>query len=155
MRRRLACVLIALAPAHVAQARTGNPAASTDGPKARASRVARKVVAFARHQIGVRYSWGGSSRRAGFDCSGLVYAAYRSVGHLIPHSTWGQMGLGVSVRWPHLRAGDLLFTDGGSHVILVASPTVGISAPGTGSRVRYVQLEQFRTQFVGARRLLR
>ena len=50
---------------------------------------AQKVVEFAERQVGAPYRWGGSSRRTGFDCSGLVYAAYRSIGKAIPHSSWG------------------------------------------------------------------
>ena len=117
--------------------------------------VARRVVAYTRHQVGVHYSWGGTSPRTGFDCSGLVYAAYRSIGRKIPHSTWGQMALGVPVRFGRLRPGDLVFTNGGGHVDLVVSRQTVISAPHTGARVSYVSLNQVRGEFVGARRLLR
>jgi cell wall-associated NlpC family hydrolase len=117
-------------------------------------RIAQKIVAFARKQIGVPYSWGGTSRRSGFDCSGLVYAAYRSVGRHIPRTTWSQLHVGRRVRWRQLRAGDLLFTNGGGHVVLVASRTHAISAPRRGTRVRFVPLRQLRHEFVGARRLL-
>jgi cell wall-associated NlpC family hydrolase len=112
-------------------------------------------VAFAKRQIGVPYRWGGISRRTGFDCSGLVYAAYRSIGRKIPHSTWGQMALGVPVRFGRLRPGDLVFTNGGGHVDLVVSSQAAVSAPHTGARVRYVSLRQVRREFAGARRLLR
>ena len=101
------------------------------------------------------YRWGGISRRTGFDCSGLVYAAYRSIGRKIPHSTWGQMALGRPVRFGRLRPGDLVFTNGGGHVDLVVSRHTVISAPHTGARVQYVSLSQVRGEIVGARRLLR
>ena len=105
--------------------------------------------------LGVRYSWGGISRRTGFDCSGLVYAAYRSIGRKLPHSTWGQMALGARVRFARLRPGDLVFTNGGGHVVLVVSGRAAIQAPHTGARVSYVSLRSLRGEFVGARRLLR
>jgi len=114
----------------------------------------QKVIAFARHQLGVRYSWGGTSRRTGFDCSGLVYAAYRSIGMKIPRSTWGQLDVGRRVGFARLQPGDLVFTEGGGHVQLVVSKRAAISAPQTGERVRYVPLRQLRPQFAGARRLL-
>ena len=101
------------------------------------------------------YRWGGISRRTGFDCSGLVYAAYRSIGRTIPHSTWGQMTLGMPVRFGRLRPGDLVFTNGGGHVELVVSKHAVVSAPHTGARVSYVSLRSLRGGFVGARRLLR
>jgi peptidoglycan DL-endopeptidase CwlO len=117
-------------------------------------KLARLVVAFARHQIGVRYRYGGSSRSTGFDCSGLVYAAYRSIGKLIPRSSWEQLNAGRPIRFGDLRAGDLLFTEGGGHVQLVVSRRAAISAPETGERVRYVPLRELRARFAGARRLL-
>jgi len=121
----------------------------------RVQKLTRSVVTYARHQIGVAYSWGGTSRATGYDCSGLVYAAYRSIGWKIPRSSWDQLRAGRPVRFARLRPGDLLFTEGGGHVQLVVSRQTAISAPQTGERVRYVPLAQLRPEFAGARRLLR
>jgi cell wall-associated NlpC family hydrolase len=151
MRRLLPVIVLLGLPAPAAQARVdpGHP------PSRPPAKPAEKVVSFAKRQLGVPYHWGGISRRTGFDCSGLVYAAYRSIGRKIPHSTWGQMSLGVPVRFGRLRPGDLVFTNGGGHVDLVVSGQAVISAPHTGARVRYVSLKQVRGEFAGARRLLR
>jgi cell wall-associated NlpC family hydrolase len=105
--------------------------------------------------VGVAYRYGGSSPRTGFDCSGLVYAAYRSIGWKIPRSSWDQRRVGLRVRFAQLRPGDLLFTEGGGHVQLVVSKRAAISAPRTGERVRYVPLAQLRLAFTGARRVLK
>jgi cell wall-associated NlpC family hydrolase len=150
MRRLLPVIVLPGLLAPAAQARV-----DPDRTSSRPAKPAERVVAFAKRQIGVPYRWGGISRRTGFDCSGLVYAAYRSIGRRIPHSTWGQMALGVPVRFGRLRPGDLVFTNGGGHVDLVVSTRAVISAPHTGARVRYVSLNQVRGEFVGARRLLR
>ena len=107
---------------------------------------------YARHQVGVAYSYGGTSPRTGFDCSGLVYAAYRSIGWKLPRSSWDQLRVGRPVRFARLRPGDLLFTEGGGHVQLVVSKGTAISAPQTGERVRYVRLSQLRPEFAGANR---
>ena len=128
---------------------------SKTGHASRVHKLARKVVAYARHQVGVSYSWGGTSRRTGFDCSGLVYAAYHSIGWKIPRSSWDQLRAGRPVRFARLRPGDLLFTEGGGHVQLVVSKRAAISAPQTGERVRYVPLAGLRREFTGARRLLK
>lgn len=134
--------------ASVAQKKSVTPAAARRGKVAR-------VVAFARRQIGVPYLWGGTSRRyGGFDCSGLVYAAFRSIGRAIPRTTSEQMRIGRRVSWRALRAGDLAFTNGGGHVMLVASRTTAISAARSGTRVRYVPLAQIRDEFVAGRRVL-
>ena len=134
------------------------PFARVEPPASRPHRpptLAQKVVAFARQQLGVPYTYGGSSRATGFDCSGLVYAAYRSIGWTIPRSSWDQLRAGRPVRFAGLRPGDLVFTEGGGHVQLVVSASAAISAPQTGERVSYVPLAQLRPEFAGARRLLR
>jgi cell wall-associated NlpC family hydrolase len=158
--RRLPFVLVLLAT--IAALRPGTGSAEVwPSPKHRANhapkvgKLARRVVAYARHQLGVAYSWGGTSRATGFDCSGLVYAAYRSIGWQIPRSSWDQLRVGRAVGFRRLRPGDLLFTAGGGHVQLVVSNKAVISAPQTGERVRYVPLAQLRPEFAGARRLLR
>src|SRR5512133_1633794 len=150
MRRLLPVIVLPGLLAPAAQARVG-----PDRTPSHSTKPADRVVAFAKRQIGVPYRWGGISRRTGFDCSGLVYAAYRSIGRKIPHSTWGQMALGEPVRFGRLRPGDLVFTNGGGHVDLVVSSRAVISAPHTGARVSYVSLNQVRREFAGARRLLR
>jgi cell wall-associated NlpC family hydrolase len=150
MRRLLPVIVLPGLLAPAAQARV-----DPDRTPSHSAKPADRVVAFAKRQIGVPYRWGGISRRTGFDCSGLVYAAYRSIGRKIPHSTWGQMALGEPVRFGRLRPGDLVFTNGGGHVDLVVSSSAVISAPHTGARVTYVSLNQVRREFAGARRLLR
>ena len=158
MRRPLLLlVLFATIAAGWAQAAFAAAHRLPGGSQGHASRVhelARRVVAYARHQVGVAYSYGGTSPRTGFDCSGLTYAAYRSIGWKIPRSSWDQLHVGRPVGFARLRPGDLLFTEGGGHVQLVVSKRAAISAPQTGERVRYVPLAQLRPQFAGGRRLL-
>jgi cell wall-associated NlpC family hydrolase len=150
----LATIAAALPKAGFAKAKW--PSSGTRSSHAtRVQKLARRVVSFARHQIGVPYSWGGTSRWTGFDCSGLVYASYRSIGWNIPRSSWDQLRAGRAVRFARLRPGDLLFTEGGGHVQLVVSKRAAISAPQTGERVRYVPLAQLRPAFAGARRVLK
>ncbi|HSD02207.1 MAG TPA: NlpC/P60 family protein [Gaiellales bacterium] len=159
--RRPLLVLVLLATIAAALPRAGfaktkwPSSGSKSGHATRVQRLARRVVGYARDQIGVAYSWGGTSRATGFDCSGLVYAAYRSIGWKIPRSSWDQLRAGRPVRFARLRPGDLLFTEGGGHVQLVVSKRAAISAPQTGERVRYVPLAQLRPAFAGARRVLR
>ena len=146
-------VAICLAAATAAVARVKPPPGPQPVPRSR--KLAREVVAFARRQIGVFYNYGGTSRATGFDCSGLVYAAYQSIGRTIPRSSWDQRRVGRRVPFGRLLPGDLLFTEGGGHVVLVVSRTRAISAPQSGERIEYVPLARLRFQFAGARRLLR
>jgi len=151
MRRLLVMLALAGSFAHAAAARV-----APIGMKrmSDSNALAHRVAAFAERQVGVRYRFGGISRRTGFDCSGLVYAAYRSIGRAIPHSTWGQMAIGTRVTFRDLRPGDLLFTEGGGHVVLVVSKRVAVEAPHTGARVSFVRLSSLRGRFAGGRRLL-
>ena len=158
--RRPLLVLVLLATfaagwAQTALAAVHWPSGSRKGHASRAQKLTRRVVSYARHQVGISYSWGGTSPGMGFDCSGLVYAAYRSIGWRIPRSSWDQLRAGRPVRFARLRPGDLLFTEGGGHVQLVVSNHIAISAPRTGERVRYVSLAGLRGEFAGGRRLLK
>lgn len=71
------------------------------------------LVAFAVAHLGYPYVWGAKGDSA-FDCSGLVYAAYRSIGIDIPMGTRGgpapgQGYYGTPLSVNELRPGDALF----------------------------------------------
>jgi len=55
-----------------------------------------------------QYVWGAEGPNS-FDCSGLMLAAYRSVGISLPHSSRVQSTLGRPVARSELKPGDLLF----------------------------------------------
>ena len=148
------CIVLLLVPFALALPATAGAAKRPPVEPKHGKTLAERLVTFARKQVGVPYAWGGTSPRSGFDCSGLVYATYRSIGRHIPRTTYGQMGIGRRVRWAQLRAGDLVFTNGGHHVVLVANRTHAIAAPRSGTRVRFVSLRSLRHEFVAARRLL-
>src|SRR5438128_1070402 len=95
-------VTLAAAWAKAAIARVEPPAARAPRQPSRAQLLTQRVVSFARHQLGVPYTYGGTSRATGFDCSGLVYAAYRSIGWTIPRSSWDQLRAGRAVGFAGL-----------------------------------------------------
>jgi len=72
----------------------------------------------ARQFLGVRYVWGGTSRW-GFDCSGLVWNAYHTIGVTIPRDADAQFAAGIPIARRDARPGDLLFY-GRKHVHHVA-----------------------------------
>jgi cell wall-associated NlpC family hydrolase len=89
------------------------------------------VVAFARRQVGKPYVWGGTGPRS-YDCSGLMLAAYRSVGRAIPRTT---SALLAGLRPPRkLRRGDLVFGEP-HHVAMYIGNGRVIHAPEPGRRV--------------------
>ena len=116
--------------------------------------VGRRVVGYARRFIGVRYVYGGSSPRSGFDCSGFVRYVYAHFGVSLPHSSYAQFGDGRRVSRRSLRPGDLVFFDGVGHVGLYVGNGRFIHAPHTGTRVQITPLAGwYSSRFSGARRL--
>jgi cell wall-associated NlpC family hydrolase len=104
---------------------------------------------WAMQQIGTPYIWGGETVGVGFDCSGLVQAAYRAAGVSLPRVAQDQYDATAEVPpGAPLEVGDLVFFGGGpgdiDHVGLYVGVSGGASimvdAPYTGADVR---LEQF------------
>ena len=114
-----------------------------------------KVVAFARRFLGVRYAYGGTSPRSGFDCSGFTRFVYAHFGISLPHYSGGQFASGRRVSRGGLRPGDLVFFDGLGHVGLYLGHGRFIHAPHTGTRVSIDRLSGwYGSRYDGARRLV-
>ncbi|MGR6914616.1 NlpC/P60 family protein [[Actinomadura] parvosata] len=87
-----------------------------------------KILQFALAQRGKPYLWGGTGPDA-FDCSGVIYAAYKAAGLKIPRTTFTQWPFGVKVLEGEEQPGDLVFFNAGpgtspdspGHVGLVVS----------------------------------
>lgn len=105
-----------------------------------ASGGAEGALSFALSQIGVPYVWGGESP-SGYDCSGLVRAAYRSVGIAIPRTSEEQFASESHLpSGAPLEPGDLVFFGPGprdaTHVGMVVAAGEMVDAPFTGTDVR-------------------
>jgi cell wall-associated NlpC family hydrolase len=106
---------------------------------------------WAMQQIGTPYVWGGEAQGVGFDCSGLVQAAYRAAGVSLPRVAQDQYDATAKVPpGAPLELGDLVFFGGGpdsiDHVGLYVGvqggSSVMVDAPFTGADVR---VERFPT----------
>ncbi|RSD10290.1 C40 family peptidase [Amycolatopsis eburnea] len=107
------------------------------------SKAVRTAIEFACEQLGLPYVWGGdgpANGDRGFDCSGLVKAAYGAAGIDLPRTAQTQYGAGPRVALDQLQPGDLVFFGTSSnhitHVGLVLSPGMMINAPDFGKPVR-------------------
>lgn len=111
----------------------------------------------ARRMLGTPYRYGGASPD-GFDCSGLVYYAYRQTGLDIPRTTVAQYRQSLAVSRKQLQPGDLVFfrlhNGKVSHVGIYAGDGMFIHAPSDGKRVSYASLEApfWKTHLIGFRR---
>jgi peptidoglycan DL-endopeptidase CwlO len=88
-------------------AKAGFDPKELDGVSANARALGAIRYATSKVKIG-QYVWG-SSGPTGFDCSGLMQAAYRSVGISLPHSSRAQANVGRAVSRNELKPGDLIF----------------------------------------------
>jgi cell wall-associated NlpC family hydrolase len=114
----------------------------------------QRVAKYAKHLLGVRYVYGGSSPRTGFDCSGFVRYVYGHFGVNLAHSSFAQYWRGRRVgRWA-MKPGDLVFFDGEGHVGIYLGHGRFIHAPHTGTVVQISTMTGwYGARFDGARRL--
>jgi cell wall-associated NlpC family hydrolase len=151
---RFALLALVLCAALVAGARHASAAPTTSQAETRSTVVGTRAVEVARHWLGVRYRYGGTSPRSGFDCSGFVRFVYDRLGFDLPHSSYAQFDLGKRVARKALRPGDLVFFDGVGHVGIYVGGNRFIHAPHTGTRVSVDSMSGwYAARYDGARRL--
>ena len=115
-------------------------------------------------QIGKPYRWGGTSPRTGFDCSGLVYYAYKDlVKFRIPRTANEMYHLrdAAPVNRGELQNGDLVFfrTQGrgtADHVGVYVGNGKFIQSPRSGQDIQITSLSEdyWVRHYVGARRVM-
>lgn len=123
---------------------------------------AHKVVKTAYSQMGKQYRLGGSSPQKGFDCSGLIWWAYRQHGVKVPRITTDQAKTGQAVPTTNPRPGDIVvFRTGdsprGLHTGIYAGDGSFIHSPRKGERVRMESLNipYWKSKLIAVRRVVR
>ncbi len=119
------------------------------------------VVKTAKKMLGIKYRYGGSSPKQGFDCSGLVQYSYKAAGIKIPRTTRQQYKAVRPISRRYLKAGDLVFyktsvSRAVSHVGIYLGNNQFIHAPSSGKRVKISSMleKYWRKRFTGAGRFL-
>lgn len=132
-----------------------NGAAGTVVPDASgASPAAEAAVRWALARVGTPYRWGGEGP-GGFDCSGLVQAAFAAAGVALPRVAQDQYDAGPALlAGAPLLPGDLVFFGASplavDHVGIVVGGGDMVDAPHTGA---FVRVEPVWSQgYVGATR---
>lgn len=103
----------------------------------------QSAIAFALAQVGKPYVWATAGPNS-YDCSGLVYAAFKHAGYKFNGrpTTYTLIGMGTEVSKDHLQPGDLVFPDPG-HVQIYLGGGMIVEAPHTGANVRRVKMWGF------------
>lgn len=143
--------------------RTKTPTLSA-AHKARVQKAQSKAMSKLMNQIGKPYRWGGTSPNTGFDCSGLVYYAYKDlVKFRIPRTANEMYHLrdAAPVGRNELQNGDLVFfrTQGrgtADHVGVYVGNGKFIQSPRTGQEIQITSLSEdyWQQRYVGARRVM-
>ena len=129
----------ATAAAPAAQASVSHSAVTSGRGGSRAGNVALNWAE--RHATGCWYYYGGSSCSPGYDCSGLVMAAFGyGAGIWLPHSTYAMLG-NTHLHWIPLsraRRGDLMFYGSGHVEINTIWYHETFGAHDSGQRVGWI-----------------
>jgi cell wall-associated NlpC family hydrolase len=103
---------------------------------------AGKAVWYVYQKLGCPYLWGGTGPcSVGYDCSGLVQAAWTYAGVPIPRNTYEQWNALPHVSKADLLPGDLVFFNGIGHVGMYVGGGMMIDAPRTGEVIRLLPLD--------------
>jgi cell wall-associated NlpC family hydrolase len=102
---------------------------------------AGQAVAFVYAQLGCPYVFGGTGPcNSGYDCSGLVEAAWASAGVSIPRDTYEQWAGLPHIAMSSLQPGDLLYYNGIGHVAMYVGNGYIIDAPSPGMSVEKIPM---------------
>lgn len=141
-----------------AKVESGLPAGAVSRSR-RLPAVLQKVVDLSRSLLGIRYRWGGTSPKSGFDCSGFISYVAKSMDVELPRTSFEMFRVGQPVPRDQLRPGDLVFFNtyaaGASHAGIYLGNGQFIHANSTGGRVRITDLESayYARRYLGARRI--
>ncbi|MET8752822.1 C40 family peptidase [Streptomyces sp. NPDC004667] len=112
------------------------------------------AISFAMNKLGHPYVWGGNGPY-GWDCSGLVKAAYGSAGIPLPRVADDQYRATTPISRSELRRGDLVFwsnngrASGVDHVAIYLGDGKYLEAPRPGKNVRISSFSDYNPNLYG------
>jgi cell wall-associated NlpC family hydrolase len=110
-----------------------------------------KVITVAKRYVGVRYVWGGTKPRPGFDCSGYTKYVFKKMGRTLPRTSRQQRAHVKRISRASARKGDLVFFHSSSgrvfHVGIYAGGGKMYDSPRPGKRVGLHKIWSSRVSF--------
>ena len=125
----------------------------------RSTKSTKKVIVTAKKYLGVKYKFGGTTRK-GIDCSSFTKTVMKKHGHNLPRTASQQASAGVHIDKKKLRPGDLVFFKGTykrgiSHVGIYLGSDRFIHASSGKGKVTISRLSKayYKRHYAGARRV--
>ncbi|WP_055551628.1 C40 family peptidase [Streptomyces kanamyceticus] len=140
------------APRPTGSSSSGGSRGHTSGTPSRHGTEA--AISYAMSHLGDPYVWGGNGPH-GWDCSGLVMAAYRQAGVSLPRVADAQYRATRSLSRGELRRGDLVFWSGNGsssgihHVAIYLGGGQYLEAPRPGKSVRISSFSWYNPNMYG------
>jgi murein DD-endopeptidase / murein LD-carboxypeptidase len=98
---------------------------------------ADSLISFAKRQLGVKYKYGSTNPKAGFDCSGFVYYVFEHFSIKVPRASMDYEKAGKIIPADSCKAGDIIvFT--GTNIKNRKPGHVGIIISNTGSELNFI-----------------
>ena len=128
-------------------------------PRTADARLGGAIAEVALGQVGAQYRYGGTDPTEGFDCSGLVYYAYRQAGYQVPRTSQELFRAARKISLDDADPGDLMFFQDQtklSHVAIYLGDGRFVHAPATGRNVAVASLDSqyYQQHLVAVGRLL-
>ena len=125
-----------------------------------------KVVNYAKKQLGIKYVYGGMSRK-GFDCSGFTKFVFSKFGYNVPRVSrdYAKIGKKISVR--NTKPGDILLFTGSNkkkrvtgHLGIVVSNKNGAikfihASSSRGIVISDIKIKYYQDRILGARQIIK
>lgn len=131
---------------------------------------ADSIIDFAKQQIGVGYTYAGSTPETGFDCSGFVTYVFKKFGYKLPRSSKYYGKIGTKIALKNCKKGDIILFAGYNpkkrpigHVGIIVENNKGdikFIHSATSKRrgvviSHYNSIKYYTQRFVGIRRVIK
>ncbi len=127
----------------------------------RKNELTKRATLIAKKQLKIRYRWGGTTPKKGFDCSGLIQYSFKKANISLPRTAASQYKKTKRIPLAEMQSGDLIFFHTQrrkrvkvNHVGIYLGNNQFIHAPRRGKAVTIAKLNRYwKGKIVGAGRI--